>query len=173
MKLDPLKFGVAALVLAGIPCEVIAAPLFQDLSVIDAAIVAQTGQKMGQVGGAIGPVDRRLKLARCPEPVQIDPAAFGAVAVRCAPLGWRIRITLVAPPRVPASAQTQVLAPEIIVKRGESVELRVIGDGFQVAGSAVAMEDGALGAGIRVKSPTSKTPVTATIVGPAAVKISP
>lgn len=170
----PMKFAFLKIALAGcaLANTAAAAPQFQDLAAIDAAVVGATGEQIGQVGGAIGPVDRRLKLARCPEPVQVDPAALGAVAVRCAPLGWRVRITLVAPTRPAEPVQKAPEVAEMLVKRGEAVELRVVGAGFQVSGAAVAMDDGARGKTIRVKSPTSKTPVSATVIGPAIVKIS-
>lgn len=172
MKPDPAMLCLAALLGASAPGAAFASVPFQDLAEIDAAIVAATGQKIGQVGGAIGPVDRRLKLARCPATVQVDPPNLGAIAVRCAAIGWRLRVTLVAGVQTAAPAQVALKAPEILVKRGDTVQLVVAGQGFEVSGSAVAMEDGALGKGIRVKSPTSKTPVSANVVGPSAVKIS-
>ncbi|MEY2927717.1 MAG: Chaperone for flagella basal body P-ring formation, partial [Pseudomonadota bacterium] len=46
------------------------------------------------------------------------------------------------------------------------------GSGFEVSGSAVALEDGAAGNAIRVKLPTSPIPVVATVIGPAMVQIS-
>jgi flagellar basal body P-ring formation protein FlgA len=141
---------------------------FQDHAKIDAAVIAATGVSTGQTGGAAGPVDRRLKLANCPVALQTDAPVMGAIAVRCSPLGWRIRVPLIA--KQPATQIAEAL--DIVVKRGESVELRALGPGFEVSSSAIAMDDGALGKGIRVKSLTSTTPIVATVAGPALVQIS-
>mgnify|MGYP000502904667 FL=1 len=47
---------------------------FEDLAQIDLRIAAL---------GVAAPVDRRLKLARCPQPAEIGELGGNAVAVRC------------------------------------------------------------------------------------------
>jgi flagellar basal body P-ring formation protein FlgA len=163
-----MTIRIAIALFAILPCVPAWAQQFQDHTAIDAAIVAATGVATGGNGGAVGPVDRRLKLVNCPVALQADPPAMGAIAIRCLPLGWRIRVPLLAsqsPPRVAEMA-------EILVKRGENVELRASGPGFEVSSTVIAMEDGALGKGIRVKSLTSIVPIVATVAGPALVQIS-
>ena len=126
-----------------LPIVLLASPLhaqqFEDVAALDVQVAA--------VAEAAQPIDRRLKLARCPENVAIDPPALGAVALRCKSLGWRIRVPLV---RV-----TKAESPsDIIIRRGDAVEVISSGNGFEVSTSGTAMEDGSLGKGIRVKSST-------------------
>jgi flagellar basal body P-ring formation protein FlgA len=134
-----------------LPLALLAAPLqaqqFEDVAALDAQVAAV-------IQGARA-IDARLKLARCPEPVTIDPPALGAVALRCKSLGWRIRVPL-------AQARTEAVA-ETIIHRGDGVELISGGEGFEVSTNATAMEDGGIGKSIRVKSLTSGSTVVAKI----------
>jgi flagella basal body P-ring formation protein FlgA len=143
------------------------AQTFQDPAAIDLAVVTATGAAIGQVGGAITPVDRRLKLAACPDILQTDAPVLGAIAIRCPARGWRIRVPLINAPAIAPASEPAA----IIVKRGENLELRVKGSGFEVTSTAVALEDGANGKSIRVKLPTSPVPVVATVIGPSVVQI--
>ena len=43
------------------------------------------------------PVDRRIKLARCPEQASVTALDAQTLAVRCASLGWRLRVPMTAP----------------------------------------------------------------------------
>jgi flagella basal body P-ring formation protein FlgA len=160
-RIAPIVFALA------MPMPAIAQS-FEDPAVIDLAVVTATGAAAGQAGGAIAPVDRRLKLAACPDKLQTDAPALGAIAIRCPARGWRIRVPLINAP----AAGTAGEPAAIIVKRGENLAMRVKGSGFEVSGSAVALEDGAAGNAIRVKLPTSPIPVVATVIGPAMVQIS-
>jgi flagella basal body P-ring formation protein FlgA len=163
-----MNFRLAIAVFAILPCCPVLAQPFQDHDEIDTAVLAATGAKVGETGGAAGPVDRRLKLVNCPVVLQTDPPAMGAIAIRCPPLGWRIRVPLVAN----QAPQRDSAVAEILVRRGENVELKASGPGFEISSSAIAMEDGALGKAIRVKSLTSSTPIVATVAGPTLVRIS-
>lgn len=123
-----------------------AAQPFQDVAALDAQVEAALGAAIGEPGGAAAPVDRRLKLAACPGPVSLGEPAMGAVAVRCAALGWRIRVPLL---RVQTAAAEK---PKPVVRKGDQVELRAASSGFTVSTVAVAEEDGAIGDRIRVKT---------------------
>ena len=135
-----------------LPIALLASPLaaqqFEDVASLDAQVAVNAE--------AAQPIDRRLKLARCPEAVLIDPPALGAVAVRCKSLGWRIRVPLV--------QAAKNAAPEIVIHRGDAIDLISSGDGFEVSTNATAMEDGGIGKSIRVKSPTSATFVVAKVI---------
>ncbi len=130
---------------------------FEDLDKLEARLVGALDVEIGQVGGPITHIDRRLKLQPCPVPAVIDPPALGAIALRCEPIGWRIRVPLMKTP-----TQTIVAAPAIytpqqpstppVIKRGDPVQLIASSDGFTVTSQAVAQEDGQLGGAIRVKS---------------------
>jgi flagella basal body P-ring formation protein FlgA len=128
---------------------------FEDISALEIQVQAALGAGIGEPGGPAQPIDRRLKLKPCPEPATIDPPALGAVAVRCASLGWRIRV-----PLTRAAAQTYgVAAPtrsEPVIRKGDQVELTASSGSFTVSTVAVAEQDGAPGERIRVRADAKK-----------------
>ncbi len=132
------------------------AQVFEDVAALDAR-VASVAQAQ--------PIDARLKLARCPQPIVLEPEQIGAIVVRCEPIGWRIRVPVIAAAKAATST-------EMLVRRGETVEMASSGDGFEISTSATAMEDGALGAPVRVKSLTGGAVTVAVVTGQGSVKIS-
>ena len=133
---------------------------YQDLDALDARIAASLDPGLRPV-----PIDRRIKLASCPEAPVISPVSAGAVAVRCTPLGWRLRVA------IEGSSSSAVLS-EIVVRRGDPVEVIAAGRGFSVSSSGRALDEGAVGKTIRVKIPTSSSPVPATVVRAGVASIS-
>jgi hypothetical protein len=90
------------------------------------------------------PLDPRLRLNACPDPVDISTGPRTVIAT-CASVGWRVH-------GVPMQSVSGVDAPEgAIIRRGDPVTLRMPGRGFSVTLRAVALEDGALGTRIRVR----------------------
>jgi flagellar basal body P-ring formation protein FlgA len=156
-------YRLAALLLA-IPVA-LPAQGFEDVDLLDRRIAVALGGTAGDAGVLAQPVDRRLKLARCPDAATIEPPVMGAVTVRCAALGWRMRVPLIAPA---AGAQQG----EVLVRRGDAVDLTFAGAGFAIATTATAMEDGRMGGPVRVKSPTGAAILTARVRGPGSVEIS-
>lgn len=157
---------LAALTLAPLPA--LAAPL-TDLSAIDTAVAAFTGQQIGVPGGAAQPVDRRLRLAACSAPLALSwyGTAQTSVLVRCPDAGgWRVFVPVsaarVAPPGAPAA---------MAVARGEGVTVMVAGNGFSVSQPGEALEAGALGAWIRVRTAAKADPLRARIVRPGLVEL--
>ena len=135
---------------------------FENLEMLDNRVAAALGANIGEPGGATTPIDRRLRLQACPQPVEIGEPIAGALAVRCVPLGWRIRVSL-----VPSAASRQVAAasaparqarPEPLVRRGDQVELIAIADSFTVSTLAIAEQDGAPGDRIRVRTEGRRSP---------------
>jgi flagellar basal body P-ring formation protein FlgA len=139
---------------------------FEDLSALDARVRVKTGAEIGQPGGAIGPLDRRLRLAKCPEMPTIDPPLYDSIAIRCVPLGWRIRLPL---QNVSLAAPAST-AP--LVMRGDVVELVYNGNGFSASSSGTVLEDGSIGKTVHVKSSSSLVPITAIVSGAGEVSIS-
>jgi len=141
-----------ALLLAGTGAQ---AQSFQDIPDLEIQVQAALGAGIGEPGGPTRPIDRRLKLKPCPEPATVDAPAMGAVAVRCAPLGWRIRV-----PLVRAAGQPQALAAAIragpVIKKGDQVELTASSGSFTVSTVATAEQDGGPGERIRVRSEAKK-----------------
>ncbi len=143
-----------------------AAP-FQNLDVLEARVIGALGAGIGEPGGPAAPIDRRLKLAACPTTVQLDPPAMGAVALRCPALGWRIRVPLARLAGAGAAATRSAGVPvkaEPVIRRGDPVDLVAGSAGFSVSVSAVAQEDGAPGARIRVRTDGQKGPIFAEVV---------
>jgi flagella basal body P-ring formation protein FlgA len=106
------------------------------------------------------PLDKRLRLAKCPEAAVIDPPARGVVAVRCASLGWRVRV----PVLQALQAQTDPL-----VRKGDVVDLTYGGDAYAVSTTATVLEYGVRGQTVRVTSAASGKTVSATVAGPGEV----
>jgi len=152
-----------------LPVLALAAPLpalaqgFENLEMLDNRVAAALGANIGEPGGATTAIDRRLRLQACPQPVEVGEPIAGALAVRCTPLGWRIRVSI-----VPSSGSRQVAsaaAPtrqeraEPIIHRGDQVELVAIAQGFSVSTLATADQDGAPGDRIRVRTERRTAPV--------------
>lgn len=129
----------------------VAAATPMDLSIIDRAVADFTGAEVGQPGGAKLPVDRRLRLAGCQSP--LDLQWFGrdqrSVQIACPSAGWRIYVAVDGGGR---SAQAGPNYGETLVKRGENVSIQVRGGGFTLTRQGSAMEDGAQGEWIKVRA---------------------
>jgi flagella basal body P-ring formation protein FlgA len=153
----------ALLAAAPLPAAAVAAT---DLAMIDNAVAAFTGQPIGVPGGAAQPVDRRLRLASCSAPIAL--AWYGSVQtsvlVSCPDAGsWRIFVPVV---------QARRDAPATIaVAKGEGVTISVAGDGFTVSQPGEAMDAGAVGAWIRVRTNAKADPMRARIVRPGLVEL--
>ena len=119
---------------------------FADLPHIDSEVASCTGHAIGQQGGAVARVDRRLRLARCLSPLALSwrLPRRDTIIVECPdPGSWHLFV----PVRVGDNAPMAVA-----VARGEGVTIAVTGDGFSVSQSGEAMEAGAVGEWIRVRS---------------------
>ena len=134
------------------------AQLFEDMSALDAKVASAVGH------GTVKPIDRRLKLARCPEAITLDTTAPSTVIVRCTSIGWRIRVPV-------AQSVAALNAGEVLVRRGETVEIVIKGEDFEIASSGIAIEDGVSGKRIRVKSSTGNGSISGTVAGQSLVYI--
>jgi flagella basal body P-ring formation protein FlgA len=82
------------------------------------------------------------------------------VTVRCQPLGWRIRVPLVASQAATAAAPAAPAAHAApTIRRGDQIQLVAISAGFTVSTLAVADQDGAPGDRIRVRTEHRSAPV--------------
>ena len=135
---------------------------FENLDLLDERIAAVLGAPMGEAGGAATRLDRRLRLAACPQPAQIGDPIGGAVTVQCQAIGWRIRVPLAGGGANHANApvpQVAAVRAEPVVRRGDQVELIAVGRAFSVSTLAVAEQDGAPGDRIRVRTERRSAPV--------------
>ncbi len=142
---------------------------FHDLVAIDAAVAAFTGATIGVPGGANLPVDRRMRLAPCYSPLALS--WFGNrqdnVLVQCPDTGgWRLFVAVSGNSRQGAGP----IAPPAVA-RGEAITIAVSGEGFSVSQSGEAMEAGAVGAWIRVRTSAKATPIRAQIARPGLVVV--
>lgn len=145
-------FRHAPIMLMAMAMPALAQPAFEDLAALDARVAETLDAPIGAVGGAIAPIDRRLRLAACPVPATIAAPMAGAVTVRCLALGWRIRVAVGGPTRVTeSSGGSPRAAVEPIVRRGETVDLVISARSFSVSGSGIAEQSGAAGDRIRVR----------------------
>lgn len=137
----------------------LAATQLEDLDQLDAqlAVAAQS------LGSSAQPLDRRLRLARCPQGVQVEAADARSLAVRCPALGWRLRVPL-------ASSATAAVAQTILVRRGDPLTILSSGGGFTVETAGIAGEDGALGASIRAKLDGGRV-VAGVVTGPQEISL--
>ena len=161
-----------------LPAAISAAP-FQDLAAVERAVVIAAGADIGAPGGPVAPIDRRLKLAECAK-LTVDPVQMSALTVRCPALGWRLRVPLSsggarADPVGAGGVQTASYRPEPkaapVIKRGDPVDLIAGSNNFQVSTAAVAQEDGAPGARIRVKSEGKNAIILAEVIGEGQVRL--
>jgi flagella basal body P-ring formation protein FlgA len=118
---------------------------FEDLALLDKNI---------QIHATAAPVDKRLKLAKCPDAPIIMPPVDGVVVVRCPVLGWRLQVPVRAPDAMDAGAA-------IVIRKGDVIECITTGQGFAVSTQMIALDDARIGQSLRVKSLTSPTPMTA------------
>lgn len=141
---------------------------FSDLAAIDAELAAFTGAPVGTPGGARHPVDRRLRLAACPQ--ALDLAWHGRradmIRVECnAGSSWRIFVPINAGGDT-AGAPTAPQVPVAVVERGQIISIAIEGRGFSIAQQGEALEDGAIGAWIRVRPEGNREALRARIVNP-------
>lgn len=152
--------------LVAVPVQAQSSP-FHDLVAIDRAVAAFTGGGIGEPGGATLPVDRRLRLATCRSPLSLEwqGSRQDTVLVQCPDAGgWRLFVA------ISGNARQAAAAPPAIA-RGEAVTITVAGEGFSVAQSGEAMDSGALGAWIRVRTSARATPIRARIERPGLVLV--
>lgn len=142
----------ASLIAAHVAAALLAAagPV-QDLAALDLRIAEFTGAAIGEEGGAIQPLDRRLKLRPCA--ALVDIAWRGeqrdTLVLQCPDAGgWRLYM-----PVRPLPAAVQA-TPQIAVQRGDAVTISVAGQGFSISRPGEAMESGAVGEWIKVRPST-------------------
>jgi len=158
------KLAVAAAALCAVSTPAVAAG-FADPAAIDRAVAQFTGADIGAPGGARSPVDRRLRLGQCSAAFALEwyGRARDTVLVRCPDAGgWRIFVPL-------ALGGSQQAGPDV-VGRGEGVTITVRGAGFTLSRQGEALESGAVGEWIRVRSVDKKAdPLRAQVLRPGVV----
>lgn len=117
---------------------------------IDRAVAEFTGYATGAPGGARVATDPRLMLADCGGPLAVSwhTPARSAVQVDCpGPTSWRIFIAV-----MPATGSAAAPRTQAAVKRGDAITVMVRGRGFSVQQPGEAMQAGAVGDWIEVRT---------------------
>ncbi len=136
------SMSLLALALTGVAAPALAQG-FADPAEIDREVAMFLGVPAAQAGSAFIPVDRRLRLAQCAQPLAMDwqGTRRDSILVQC-PGVWKIYVRTAGQAGAPAVAA---------VKRGQPVSVSVRGSGFSVSQTAQALEDGAVGDWVRVR----------------------
>ncbi len=154
-----------------LPATALAQASFANPAAIDAEVAAFTGAALGQPGGARHPVDRRLRMAACPQALTLawHGRRSDMVRVECSALsGWQIFV----PVNSGGAAQVaQSSARGGGVERGQVLTIAVQGRGFTVTQQGEALEEGNVGDWIRVRPDGNREPVRARIDNPGRVVI--
>lgn len=144
--------------IALLPALLATQPLLEDLDLLERRLSeASAGMAM--------PLDRRLRLARCPSEPNIAPVGNNSFELSCPEIGWRFRIAN----RTDAAGSRANVTP--MVRRGEEVLVEIVGDDFTVQSRAVATEAGRAGETVRVRFPGLNSQLSATVSGPGKVRI--
>lgn len=162
-----LALGLAACTAAANPA--FAQQAHEDWQTID-VLTAMVASALGRTAT---PVDRRIKLARCPEQASVTAIDANALAVRCASLGWRLRVPMSGPanaaPAATGFARPTASAP--VIRRGDNVRVTIDTDSFSVSYAAVAAEDGRVGETIALRGNDAKSSLSATVIGPGRARL--
>lgn len=152
-----------------------ALPPAQDLNQLEQIVVTTLGADVGQPGGPMVPIDRRMRLAACPIGIQVDPPTAGAVTVRCTTAGWRLRVPLM---RQNVSAASGGAAGDRAgafgsadIRKGDPVQLIAQGSSYSISVDATAMEDANIGSRIRVATASKGSTVFAEVVDVGRVRL--
>lgn len=172
-----LCVGAASLALSS---PVQADPSHQDWTLVD----RQTQQVAGALGRTAAPIDRRIKLSRCPEQPSITAMNSSNLAVRCASLGWRLRVAMLDrsgsfggeeqssyfAPSTPTAQRTPASPP--LIRRGDMVRISIETPSYSVSYPATAIQDGRMGDAISLRGADPKNPILAVVAGPGRAVIS-
>ena len=159
-----------ALLAAAVPTY--AQPANEDWQRIDTL----TAMVAGAMGRSAAPIDRRIKLARCPEQATVTPIDGQALAVRCPSLGWRLRVPMTGPAAGSADATPIAASPTRpsgapAIRRGDNVRVTIETDSYSISYAAIATQDGRIGETIALRGNDAKSLLSATVVGPGRARL--
>lgn len=180
LPLPRAMFAAFLMLLCGFMTGIVAPPRayaqqgFENLDRLDSLVAMSVGANRGQPGGPITTIDRRLRLAPCPQQPAVDVGQMNAATVSCAALGWRIRVPLAPGQQAqnPQIARAYSAVPQqIVIKKGDPVQLVAGNEEFSISRMMIADEDGAIGSLIRVRQDPKATPVMARVENIGIVRI--
>lgn len=135
-------------------------------------IDALTQTVANAMGRSATPIDRRIKLARCPEQASVTAIDAQTLAVRCASLGWRLRVPMSGPAGAsPAAASFPAPSAAPAIRRGDNVRVSIETESFSVSYSAIATQDGRVGETIALRGTDPKNLMSAIVTGPGRARL--
>ncbi|HKX90493.1 MAG TPA: flagella basal body P-ring formation protein FlgA, partial [Sphingopyxis sp.] len=126
------------------------------------------------LGRTAAPVDRRIRLARCPEQASVTAIDAQTLAVRCASLGWRLRVPMTGPAADAAPAAASFARPAAgapVIRRGDNVRVTIETDSYAISYAAIATQDGRVGETIALRGSDAKSTLSATVTGPGRARL--
>lgn len=163
-------FIAGLLAATAVPAAAHSQPAMEDWQTID-TLTAMVANAMGRNAT---PVDRRIRLARCPEQATVTAIDAQTLAVRCASLGWRLRVAMTASaeatPAAIAMARPTASAP--VIRRGDNVRVTIDTESFSISYAAVATQDGRVGDTIALRGNDTRSMLSATVTGPGRARLS-
>ncbi|WP_447758126.1 flagella basal body P-ring formation protein FlgA [Sphingopyxis fribergensis] len=124
------------------------------------------------MGRTATPVDRRIKLARCPEQASITAIDAHTLAVRCNSLGWRLRVPMTGPASAAQASFARPAAAAPVIRRGDNVRVTIDTESFSISYAAVATEDGRVGETIALRGSDAKSMLSAVVTGAGRARIT-
>lgn len=154
---------------AGAPISAHAQQASEDWQTIDVL----TDMVANAMGRTATPVDRRIKLARCPEQASVTAIDAQTLAVRCTSLGWRLRVPMTAPAGAAPTPASFVGRPSgsPVIRRGDNVRVTIDTENFSISYAAVATQDGRVGETIGLRGSDAKSTLSATVIGPGRARL--
>lgn len=170
---------ISAIALAAAAAPAIAAAPVIDHGALDRAVQSFTGSAIGMPGGATAPVDRRLRLVNCNSDVRVSwrSARRDTVIVECpVGAGWRLFVPVVPKAAAMAGASFTAVSTGVVpdapaIARGDMVTIEVKGTGFTISQGGQAMEAGAVGGWIKIKTGGKGEVITCQIMRPGMVSL--
>lgn len=124
------------------------------------------------MGRSATPVDRRIKLARCPEQASVTAVDAHTLAVRCNSLGWRLRVPMTGPAGATQAGFARPAAAAPVIRRGDNVRVTIDTESFSISYAAVATEDGRVGETIALRGSDAKSMLSAIVTGAGRARIA-
>ena len=144
-----------------------ATPAFEDTALLDRQVAGHLGAAIGDAGGALAPIDPKLKLKRCSKAAQISETYRNAVQVSCPELGWRIFV-----PVRSSGGQRGDTAEGPLVQRNQPVTLIIRRANFSISYSVIAQQSGGLGDYIPVRTDRKAKELFARVSGAGEVELT-
>ena len=146
-----------------------AASPFEDSAALDRQVATHLNANIGDAGGALAPIDTKLRLKRCPGEVQLSATNNSAVMVSCPHLGWRIFVPV---RRGPTGHSSSADRPgEFVVLRNQPLTLVVRRPSFSISYGVVAQKNGRIGDYIPVRSSRESKELMARVSGSGEVEL--